>query len=388
MDQRKENGLIEALYDAALGYRPWIDVNRDLRDHVGGLSLMMSVIHPRTAQVNVLGWLGMSPESLQEYALFAPHDVWVTGYVERRLFGTAAIGSQVVDETTLTRSFIYNEYLQPRRVGIHHLVGTVLPLDGGYQAALGIHRPRDAKDFTPAEAQRLERLLPHLQRALEVHRRLHQVEDARRSVYSVLDRLSLGVIVLGTNGRLLHVNEAADAILRKADGLTRTPDGLRAARKDDDRRLQHLVDALRQRSAKMQSAKTPPAGGHLRVQRPSGKPAYAVMVAPAGPGIVGREQGSPAIIVFVSNPARKLVADLAVMADLFGFPPAEARLVLALMSGKQLPEIARDAGVTYHTVRTQVARAMARTETRSQLELVLLVAQALGGVTPTATGEA
>jgi len=74
------------------------------------------------------------------------------------------------------------------------------------------------------------------------------------------------------------------------------------------------------------------------------------------------------------------------MADLFGFPPAEARLVLALMSGKQLPEIARDAGVTYHTVRTQVARAMARTETRSQVELVLLVAQALGGVAPGAIG--
>ena len=55
------------------------------------------------------------------------------------------------------------------------------------------------------------------------------------------------------------------------------------------------------------------------------------------------------------------------MAGLFGFAPAEARLVLALMSGKQLPEIALDLGVTYNTVRTQLARAMARTETRSQV---------------------
>jgi DNA-binding CsgD family transcriptional regulator/PAS domain-containing protein len=380
MDHRKENGLIEALYDAALGHRPWIDVNRDLKDHMGGHSLMMSVINPKTAEVNVLGWLGLSPESQQEYALFAPHDVWVAGYIERRLFGTAAIGSQIVDEPTLTRSFIYNEYLRPKSVDIYHLVGTVMPMDGGYQAALGIHRPHDAKDFTCVDASRLERLLPHVRRALEVYRRVHHIEDASRSVYSVLDRLSLGVIVLGTNGRLLHVNAAADGILCKADGLTRTPDGLRAARKDDDRRLQQLIDALVRGSGE-----TPAAGGHLRVQRPSGQPAYAVMVAPAGPGIVGREQGSPAIIVFVSNPGKKLVADLAVMADLFGFPPAEARLVLALMSGKQLPEIARDAGVTYHTVRTQVARAMARTETRSQVELVLLVAQALGGVAPGAT---
>lgn len=131
----------------------------------------------------------------------------------------------------LTTSLIYNEYLHPKRVGIFHLVGTVLPMEGGHQAVLGIHRPRDAKDFVPDDARRLERLVPHLQRALDMRRRLQQAEQASRSILAVLDRLSVGVIMLGPTGRLLHVNAAADAILRGADGPTRTPDGLRTGHK-------------------------------------------------------------------------------------------------------------------------------------------------------------
>ncbi|CAN0156728.1 unnamed protein product, partial [Phaeothamnion confervicola] len=79
------------------------------------------------------------------------------------------------------------------------------------------------------------------------------------------------------------------------------------------------------------------------------------------------------ILVFVSDPGEKIVSDLAVLSELFGFPPAEGRLVLALLSGATAPEFAQMVGVTYNTVRTLLSRAMARTGSRSQVELVLLV---------------
>lgn len=373
MPPRSETELVEGLYDAALGCRSWAEVGHGLMGHMNGQTLMMSVHHSRTASVEVLGWLGMSVESLQEYPAFAPHDLWTARYVDRRLFGRAAIGSHMVDERTLTRSLIYNEYLRPK-VGVFHIVGTVLPMEGGYHGVLGVHRPPDAKDFSGSDARRLGRLLPHVQRALEVRRRLQQADQASRAVHSILDRLTLGAIIMDAMGRLLHVNAAADAILLGADGLVRTPDGLRAAHKDDDRRLQALIGALRQGPGEARSA-----GGHLRVRRPSGRPAYAVMLAPLGgaAGIGGK--ASPAMLAFVSDPTESIAADVTALADLFGFPPAEAQLVIALLSGIALPEFARQRGVTYNTVRTLLGRAMARTETRSQLELVLLVAASVGG---------
>jgi DNA-binding CsgD family transcriptional regulator/PAS domain-containing protein len=363
--------IIGVIYDAALGCRSWSEVTQGLLTQVEGQTLMMSTHHPKTGQVDILGWHGMSADSLQRYPRFAPHDLWASGYIERRLYGRAAIGSHVVEERQLERSFIYNEYL--RQIGVYRLVGTVVPMDGGWHATLGLHRPRDGADFSLDEARRLERLLPHLQRALEVQRRLQQAEQVGRSVLSVLDRLSIGVIVLSASGRLVLANSAADTILRAADGLVRTPGGLHAAHKEDDRRLQALIGGLRRGLAEGCTA-----GGHLQLRRPSGQRAYSVMVAPGAPAMADGK-GEPTILIFVSDPGEAIVSETTVLAELFGFPPAEARLVLSLLSGVALPEFARQAGVTHNTARTLLSRAMARTETRSQLELVLLVAASIGG---------
>jgi DNA-binding CsgD family transcriptional regulator/PAS domain-containing protein len=374
MGSGNENGLVEALYDAALGQRSWQEVGRQVTDHLQGMTLQLSVHDSRSAAVDVVAWLGMPREHLREYGEhFAQHDLWAQGAANQRAFGKALAGTEVVEERVLTTSFIYNEFLLPK-VNVHHLVGSLLPLSGGYQGVVGIHRPRDASDFAPEEVEQLNRLLPHLQRALEVRQKLRLAEETNRSFESALDRLSVGVIMLGAPGRLLHVNAAADAILRQADGLLRTPDGLRANRKKDDRRLQELIAGVRRRTGDCRSA-----GGHLRVERPSGRRAYAVMLAPAGPAVVDGGTTSPAILVFVSDPGGKIVSDLAVLKELFGFPPAEARLALALLSGVTMPEFASQAGVSYNTARTLLARALARTDTRSQTELAQLVARSIGG---------
>lgn len=367
----KENDLVEALYDAALGQRPWAEVTRSLMDHMAGMTLMLSVLNSRSQAVEVVATQGMSVQHLRDYGHFAPHDLWVSGFMKQRLFGRALAGSQFVDERVLMNSYIYNEYLRPK-MDVHYIAGSVVQLDGGCIGVIGTYRPHDAHDFSRGEAKRLERLLPHLQRALQIRQRLQQAEQTSRSVHSVLDRLSLGVIILGATGKLLHANTAADAILRGADGLIRTPTGLRAGRKEDDRRLQELIAGLRQ------SSEPGSAGGHLRVHRPSGQPAYAVMLTPAAPSIAGRGKEAPAVLVFVSDPGGRFVSDLKVLTELFGFPPAEGRLVMALLSGMSAPDFARKAGVTHNTVRTLLARAMARTDSRSQLEMVLLVAGTIG----------
>lgn len=374
MRLREENGLVEALYDAALGHRQWEEVGRQIVDYMGGRILMLSAHDPRTCAIDVVTTQGVSPEALRQYGHFAQHDLWAQGYIEQGLNGRARIGSHMVDDSVLLRSYIYNEYLRPQ-VDSRFIAGAVLALEGGSHTVIGVHRPHGAADFSPEEAALLDRLLPHVQRAMEMRQRLQRTEEKGRSAYFALDQLSVGVILISTTGRLLHLNSAGEAILRSNDGLARAPDGLRAANKEDDKRLQQLIGGLRRGPAAMRSA-----GGHLSVRRPSGQPSYAVMVSPPAPALGIGTKDSPAVLVFVSDPAAKIVSDVAVLTNLFGFTQAESRLVVALLSGMTPPDIARQFGVSYHTVRTLLARAMARTETRSQLELVMLVARSLGGV--------
>jgi len=285
------------------------------------------------------------------------------------------MGSWVVEDRILERSLIYNEFLRPI-ANVHHLAGAVLTLDDGYHAVVGVHRPSDAKAYEPTDIRRLGRLLPHIQRALEIRQRLRQAEAISRSATAAFDRLSLGVILMGPTGKLLHVNSAAEVTLRVGDGLVRVPDGIRAAAKQDDKRLQELIVGARRTSGSMAATAVP--GGHVRIRRPSGRQAYAVMVAPVNPSGDGKSMAS--VLIFLSDPGHELLSDLAILKELFDFPPSEARAVLALLNGVTPPDFARQAGLSYHTVRTLLVRAMDRTNTRSQLELVLLVARLLGGL--------
>ena len=370
MPLKGENNVVESLYDAAFGRLSWDEVGRNLVRTLDGLTLMLSVHSRRTPAVDVISTLGMSSEHLRLYSEhYARHDLWALGALPQRLFGKALMGSQVVEDRVLERSLIYNEFLRPE-VNMHHLAGALVPLDGDQFAVVGIHRPRDGRPFEPDDIRRLAVLLPHLQRALEIRQRLGHGEAIQQSVTAAFDCLSFGVIFMSQTGKLLHVNAVADAILSAGDGLARIPEGIRAVVKRDDRRLQQLIAA-----AGKATKPTDVPGGHLRVARTSGQRPYAVMVTPVNPGRPGR-----AIVAFVTDPSAGIVSHAKVLEELFGFPPAEARLVLALLNGTALPDYARQSGLSYHTVRTLLARAMARTETRTQLELVLLVARAVAGM--------
>lgn len=381
---RGEEDLLGILYDAGLGQRSWDEVAKRLVKHMGGVTLMMSLYHPQRRTVELVTTSGLTADNLRQYSeYYAHHDLWAIGGMKPQFRNRVVAGWQIVPDRELERSMIYNDYLRPQ-INIHHVAGSLMTMDDGYWVAFGIHRAPDMRDYDLKEIERLSRLLPHLKRSLEIRQRLRVGSEVDRSISAALDRLTMGVVVLGASGKLLHVNAAADALLREGDGLVRSADGLRALRKDDDRRLQELIAGVRRlRPSTGYSSEAPsPAGGHMRIHRPSGRRSFAVMVTPAGEQVGEAERDPRTTLVFVSDPAGSATSTLKALNELFGFTPAEARLVLALMSDVPLPEFARQAGVTYNTVRTVLARAMARTETHSQVELLLLVARSLGGATP------
>ena len=380
MSLHDENELLGALYDASLGQLPWDEVGRRIVKYMGGVTLMMSLYHPRRQTVELITTRGLTADHLRQYSeYYAFHDLWAINGMKPRHMNRASAGWQIVPDRELERSQIYNDYLLPQ-INIHHVAGSLMTMDDGHWIAFGVHRAPDMPDYELDDIERLARVLPHLRRSLEIRRRLRKADEIDQSIAATLDRLTVGVVLLGATGKLLHVNAAADAILRRGDGLLRSPDGVRASRKEDDRRLQELIAGVRRlRPSSGFSSDAPvPAGGHMRVHRPSGAQAYAIMVTPVAARLGEAEQDPRTTLIFITDQGSPIASTLATLKELFGFTPAEGRLVLALIANTSLPDFAREAGVTYNTVRTVLARAMARTETHSQVELILLVARSLG----------
>jgi DNA-binding CsgD family transcriptional regulator len=78
-------------------------------------------------------------------------------------------------------------------------------------------------------------------------------------------------------------------------------------------------------------------------------------------------------MLIVTDPDADPQLDLQALKALFGFTPAEARLVNLLVSGRSLPDVAKELGIGFETARTHLARARAKTETTSQIDLVRTV---------------
>jgi len=63
--------------------------------------------------------------------------------------------------------------------------------------------------------------------------------------------------------------------------------------------------------------------------------------------------------------------------ELYGLSRSEARVVWMLAAGKSLPQIAAALGIGFETARTHLARARAKTQTSSQVDLVRLLTGSL-----------
>jgi hypothetical protein len=73
-------------------------------------------------------------------------------------------------------SGFYQEWL--RHLDIHHMLGAVFQAADGVIGVLGIYRTREAGAHTEVERSKVAPLLPHLQRALRLGRRLSALSHA------------------------------------------------------------------------------------------------------------------------------------------------------------------------------------------------------------------
>jgi len=372
-----EHELIGALYDSALGNLPWSETAKGLTQALDGSTLTVFIHKPLTNISDVIAMVDVPDDALSDYnAHFSKHDVWILGALRKRLFDRPFSNPELIDDGSFQKSEFYNDFLR-RKVSMYHAAGALMTLGGGRVGIVGIHRPRDHEEFAKSDIDTLGRLLPHLRASLELRQRVQFAEATTTSALGALDRLSAGVILLSATG-LLHANSAAEEILRANDGLAPGMGGIRAASKTEDARLQGLIAGAR--ATTHNSAAPRGAGGRVRISRPSGHRAYMVAVMPYGRTSSFAGKATPGAIVFVTDPARRPVPTPDALLVQFAMPPAEAKLVIALVSGIPLPQYAAQAGISYHTARTLLARAMVRTETQSQLELVRLVLASVLGI--------
>jgi DNA-binding CsgD family transcriptional regulator len=230
-------------------------------------------------------------------------------------------------------------------------------------------RPHSFGECDEAETRLFGYLIPHLQRAFQLHRRLVDMRTEHELAVEALDRVPVGVLILDAKGKAILVNRSAREILASKDGLSLRGDGLHAGDLQEMTALRRLLSEALHTGA----GKGVGSGGVLAISRPSLRRPYSLFVTPL------RAQqstfGSPAAVaaVFVSDPEKKPEASPEVLRRLYGFTPAESRMAAKLLEGESVDEAAEDLHVSVNTARTHVKSMFDKTDTHRHRELLRLL---------------
>jgi DNA-binding CsgD family transcriptional regulator len=296
---------------------------------------------------------------------WVPENPYIPVIVRRAGGGGLVDCREHVTARDVRRTLFYEDWMRPQGLGAG-AVGSWWPASSeGPGGGIAVYPTARSGEFSPQQMRLLEVFDRHLIRAANTCAKLGFARAERDALLDALDRLEPGVLLVGTDGRVLSLNRAGEEILRAADGLAVRRGELVAARVAETRRLRDAVAA-----AVLERAASPP----FVLPRPSGRRPYEVAVSPLRRRLSDLHGALAVGVVFVTDPERRAEPAEEVLAALYGLTPAEARVAAALASGLSVREYAERAERSVETVRTLVKRVLAKTGTSRQAELVALVA--------------
>ncbi len=175
------------------------------------------------------------------------------------------------------------------------------------------------------------------------------------------------LLLLDRAGHVHYANPAAEALLVRTSMLSVKGGALSARRKDEDKALRDAWSGL--------SATLPSTTLCLRNRE-------------SLPMVVMDLQllATDAVALRITDLVARPAPSVARLKQLFGLTPAEARVAIAMLSGLGIQDVAREHGVEAETVRTQTKRIRSKTGTKTQTQLVSLLAAVVEGFTASPNG--
>jgi hypothetical protein len=364
----REEEFLDALY---LGVRDQSNFDRSLGllcplfDVAGAALIDFDAARPEVSLQTAVG-LFAGEAAMRYQRDFAALDPAPAAFMSRPA-GTAIPTCRLLPEEYRRPGVFLAEFFRP--LGLEECLGGTLASSSGRFALIGLHRAADRKPFDDEDMGKLERLMPHLSRALQLRRAFFALERKAGGLAESCDRLAAGIVGLDAEERSLFVNAAAQAMALANDGLAIDREG----------RLFALDRSANQLLAELGSnVRAGGAGGTVRVPRSDGKPAYLVIVAPLfldervdGDG---RRRGT---LVIIHDPLSRPPSLPDLIAGLFNLPLGAANVLSALATGEDLKLYAERSGISMNTVRFHLKTAYARTGARRQGDLVRLVTTAM-----------
>lgn len=273
----------------------------------------------------------------------------------------------------LAATEIYNDLLV--RYGVVHGMFGVIDNNASRWTSISLFRSPASPAFKVSDLETLNLLVPHLQRAFELHLQFSELRARSKGAEEALNMLAVGVIFLGARGEVVLMNRRAEEMLNRKDGVLFAQGKLSAKVYAESARLQAMVGAAQTGTARGLNP-----GGTILISREKGRP-LSVTVAPLREFNAGLSL-RPATVLFISDPDRNLELPVDILQRCYGLTPAEGRLAMFLLEGHGLKQSADSSGITHNTAKSQLKSIFLKTQVQRQGELIRLFLNIAGVTNP------
>ena len=193
---------IEAIYAAGMNAELWADALALVTQLIGGVGSTIEVIDRRSfTNLNFFSH-GVPPPGeiayLNYYASISPR----IPDALRQPAGELTWDYRILDEKGIDRSPFYSEFLAP--MGMRYAIAGILKTADTEFGAFAVQRSSQQGHVDRDEIELMERLTPHVSRALDMTRRLGMERSTSRSLESAFDWLSDGVALIKADGSIVY----------------------------------------------------------------------------------------------------------------------------------------------------------------------------------------
>ncbi|HKI97290.1 MAG TPA: helix-turn-helix transcriptional regulator [bacterium] len=377
-DEHALVGVLPLIYEAALDPDRWEACLAGMVTCVEATSAVLLLPDYEQNAVVFLRSAGIDPAV---WPSFDEYYWWINPYAE--FFATyegtyysshelrrPGVATPFVYDEVMPRSEYYNDWLGPQ--GINYHLGAFVYRQGAMRGQLDFERQRQVGPFGVNSLEVLERLYPHVCRALQVGATLGYLGRQATGAQALLDGLPVGVVLIDAYGRPAFFNKRAESLMA-AEPRLRLEGGRLVA---EGHRDQVALEALLELTVRTGRGQGLHPGGALRLHGLNGRSPLRVLVAPVPASDSPLSLLSPRRIcaaVLISEPGAPDPLDAAVLRLLYHLTPAEARLAVAVAEGRELTEIAEAFGIARNTARAQLRTIYDKTGVRRQADLVRLL---------------
>lgn len=283
---------------------------------------------------------------------------------ERAPVGKMLVCHDYFDDRFASRSEFFQDFLV--KLDARYAMGGTVHRGPGWDAHIVFNRTADHGRFTAEQRHAASLLMPLLQGTLQLLMRTQELQATQQAHEAALQAWGKGLLLLSEHAELLYANDEARAWMGRGGLFEMAGSRVHGAGPVRQALAHALSQVLKQEA---------PISFSARVQRAGGSGSQLVSVTVLRPQLLRLGMAAGSRIALLLDPLHEPTAlNASDLQQRFALTPAQARVAAALSRGHAAAEIARDAGTSLPTVRSQIWQLLERTESESLQALLRLLA--------------